>query len=56
VGPGEKAKTAQGRVLDHRIEGQLALRAQLTPEQWARWIDLLQNIQDRRRSLGAAVD
>ena len=53
---GEKAKTAQGRVLDHRIEGQLALRAQLTPEQWARWIDLLQNIHEGRGRLGASVD
>ena len=53
---GEKAKTALGRVLDHRIDGQLDLRARLTPEQWARWIDLLQDIHEGQGTLGAAVD
>jgi Spy/CpxP family protein refolding chaperone len=53
---GEKAKAAQARVFGHRIEGELELRSQLTPEQWARWLDLRRNLVERRRRLGAALD
>jgi Spy/CpxP family protein refolding chaperone len=36
----ERVKALQGKLLDRRLEAQIALRAQLTPEQWAKWIEM----------------
>jgi Spy/CpxP family protein refolding chaperone len=36
----ERVKAIQGKLLDRRLEAQIALRSQLTPEQWAKWIEL----------------
>jgi Spy/CpxP family protein refolding chaperone len=33
-------KALRGKLLDRRLEAQIALRAQLTPEQWAKWIEM----------------
>jgi Spy/CpxP family protein refolding chaperone len=37
---GERVKAAQARLLDGRLDGYLELRAKLTPEQWAKWVEL----------------
>jgi len=36
----ERVKTLQGKLLDRRLDTVVALRSQLTPEQWAKWLEL----------------
>lgn len=36
----ERIKTLQGKLMDRRLDTALALRSQLTPDQWAKWIEL----------------
>jgi len=36
----ERVKAVQGRLVDRRIETAIALKAQLTDEQWAKWVEL----------------
>lgn len=36
----ERVKTLQGKLLDRRLETVVALRSQLTADQWAKWIEL----------------
>jgi Spy/CpxP family protein refolding chaperone len=51
----ERVKALQGKLLDRRLEAQIALRAQLTPEQWAKWIELRKGRGHRwGRGLGIA--
>jgi Spy/CpxP family protein refolding chaperone len=47
----ERVKALQGKLLDRRIEAQIALRSQLTPEQWAKWLEL--RIARGRRRMGS---
>lgn len=37
---GEQVKTLMGQLHDRRLDTVLALRAKLTPEQWAKWVEL----------------
>ncbi len=37
---GERVKALQGRLLDRRLDTYLALRSKLTPDQWAKWVEL----------------
>ena len=36
----ERVKALQGKLLDRRLDTVVALRSQLTPEQWAKWLEL----------------
>ncbi|MBI2114597.1 MAG: periplasmic heavy metal sensor [candidate division NC10 bacterium] len=36
----EQVKALQGKFLDRRIETAITLRSQLTPDQWAKWLEL----------------
>ena len=36
----EQVKSLQAKMLDQRIQGQLAIRAKLPPEQYAKWTEL----------------
>ena len=36
----ERLKILQGKLLDRRLDTLLALRSQLTPDQWAKWVEL----------------
>lgn len=36
----DRIKTLQAKLLDRRLETVVALRSQLTPDQWAKWIEL----------------
>ncbi|HSD49974.1 MAG TPA: periplasmic heavy metal sensor, partial [Candidatus Methylomirabilis sp.] len=44
----ERVKALQSKLLDRRIEAQIALRSQLTPEQWAKWLELRKDRGHRR--------
>jgi Spy/CpxP family protein refolding chaperone len=48
----ERVKALQGKLLDRRIEAQIALRSQLTPEQWAKWLELRKERGHRRMGRG----
>jgi Spy/CpxP family protein refolding chaperone len=50
----EQVKTIQGRLLDRRLDAQIALRSQLTPDQWAKWIEYRKAIGHRRMGRGFA--
>jgi Spy/CpxP family protein refolding chaperone len=43
----ERVKTLQGKLLDRRLETAIALRSQLTPDQWARWLELRKSMGHR---------
>lgn len=36
----ERVKALQGKLLDRRLETVIALRSQLTPDQWTKWNEL----------------
>jgi len=38
--PAERVKVIQGKLLDRRLETAIAIRSQLTAEQWAKWVEL----------------
>jgi hypothetical protein len=40
-------KDLQAKVLDHRLQTMLAVRAKLTPEQWSQWRALRQSTGHR---------
>ena len=42
-----QVKELQAKVLDHRLQTQLAVRAKLTPEQWKEWRTLRQGMGHR---------
>lgn len=42
-----QVKELQARVLDHRLQTQLAVRAKLTPEQWQQWRTLRRGMGHR---------
>ena len=42
-----QVKELQAKVLDHRLQTQLAVRAKLTPEQWKQWRTLRQSMGHR---------
>jgi Spy/CpxP family protein refolding chaperone len=39
-GAGDQVKAVQGKLLDRRLDTVVALRNVLTPDQWAKWIEL----------------
>jgi Spy/CpxP family protein refolding chaperone len=39
-----QVQTVQARFLDRRLDAYLVLRAKLTPEQWAKWVELRREI------------
>ncbi len=49
---GERVKALQGKLLDRRLETVVAIRSQLTPDQWAKWVELRK--QAARRWMGRA--
>jgi Spy/CpxP family protein refolding chaperone len=51
----DRVKALQGKLLDRRIETQIALRSQLTAEQWAKWLELRKERGHRRMGRGRAV-
>ena len=42
-----QVKDLQAKVLDHRLQAMLAVRAKLTPEQWSQWRAMRQNMGHR---------
>lgn len=48
----ERVKTLQGKLLDRRIEAQIVLRSQLTPEQWVKWLEFRRGMGHRRLGRG----
>lgn len=44
---GAQVKDLQAKVLDHRLQALLAVRAKLTPEQWSQWRALRQSMGHR---------
>lgn len=44
---GAQVRDLQAKVLDHRLQALLAVRAKLTPEQWSQWRTLRQNMGHR---------
>jgi hypothetical protein len=48
-------KTLQAKFLDWRLEIVMALRSQLRPDQWAKWFELRQSMDYRRRSWGRGI-
>jgi Spy/CpxP family protein refolding chaperone len=49
---GDRVKTLQGKLLDQKLDTAIALRSQLTPEQWAKWIELRKAKGHRRMGKG----
>lgn len=47
-----QVKAAQDRLVDQRVEAQLALRAKLTPEQLGKWLELQERMGQGRRHGG----
>lgn len=47
-----EVKAAQERLFDQRVEAQLALRAKLTPEQFAKWLELQERMGKAGRRHG----
>ncbi len=52
----EQVKALQGKLLDRRLETAITLRSQLTPDQWAKWLELRKTMGRRwmGRSRGLA--
>lgn len=48
----ERVKALQAKLLDRRVETQIAVRSQLTADQWAKWIELRKTMA--RRFMGRA--
>jgi Spy/CpxP family protein refolding chaperone len=44
----DRVKAAESQLIDHRLDGYLALRQQLTPEQWEKWRALRREMRPRR--------
>jgi Spy/CpxP family protein refolding chaperone len=51
----ERVKTLQGKLLDRRLDALVALRSQLTPEQWAKWLELRKGRGHRWMGRGRAM-
>jgi Spy/CpxP family protein refolding chaperone len=51
----DRVKALQGKLLDRRVEGQLALRSKLTADQWAKWLELRKGMGHRRMGRGRAI-
>jgi Spy/CpxP family protein refolding chaperone len=51
----ERVKTLQGKLLDRRLDTVVALRSQLTPEQWAKWLELRKGRGHRWMGRGHAM-
>jgi len=43
----DQIKALQGKLLDRRLDTVVALRSQLTPDQWAKWIELRKTMAHR---------
>lgn len=52
---GERVKMLQGKLLDRRLDTVVALRSQLTPEQWAKWLELRKERGHRWMGRGRAM-
>ena len=48
----DQIKALQGKLLDRRLDTVVTLRSQLTPDQWAKWIELRKTMA--RRFMGRA--
>ena len=46
---GERVKALQAKLLDRRLDTFLALRSKLTPDQWAKWVELRKEMGHRFR-------
>ncbi len=44
---GERVKAIQGKLLDRRLDTYVALRGKLTPDQWAKWVELRKEMGHR---------
>ena len=44
---GERVKAIQGKLLDRRLDTYVALRGKLTPDQWAKWVELRKEMGQR---------
>jgi len=51
----ERVKTLQGKLLDRRLDTVVALRSQLTPEQWTKWLELRKDRGHRWGGRGRAI-
>jgi Spy/CpxP family protein refolding chaperone len=51
----EQVKALQGKLLDRRLDTVVALRSQLTPEQWAKWLELRKGRGHRWMGRGHAM-
>ncbi len=51
----ERVKTLQGKLLDERLDTVVALRSQLTAEQWAKWLEMRKGMGHRRMGRGRAM-
>ena len=48
----DRVKSLQGKFLDRRLDTVIALRSQLTADQWAKWTDLRKGMSHRRMGRG----
>ncbi len=48
----DRVKALQAKLLDRRVEAQIAVRSQLTADQWSKWIELRKTMA--RRFMGRA--
>lgn len=48
----ERIKSIQGKLLDRRLDTMIGLRSQLSPDQWAKWLELRQAKGHRWMSRG----
>jgi Spy/CpxP family protein refolding chaperone len=46
---GDRMKALQAKLLDRRLDTYLALRSKLTPDQWAKWVELRKEMGGRFR-------
>jgi Spy/CpxP family protein refolding chaperone len=51
----ERVKTLQGKLLDRRLDTVVALRSHLTPEQWAKWLEMRKGRGHHRMGRGRAM-
>jgi DNA repair ATPase RecN len=43
----QRVKAVQGKLLDRRLEAQVAIRSKLTADQWARWLEFRKSMARR---------
>ena len=51
----DRVKALQGKLLDRRLDTVVALRSQLTPEQWTKWLELRKGRGHHRMGRGHAM-